>query len=68
MVDFAFLEGLIYVVAGRCEEKAGEVERENGECCGVEDAEEGDAGAFDMHDGNLRCIIGSITLLVEEEW
>lgn len=46
MVDLADFEGLIYVVAGRYEDGGCEDEAEDGEGCGVEDVEEGDAAEY----------------------
>ncbi len=46
MVDLAEFEGLIYVVARRYEDGGCEDEAEDGEGCGVEDAEEGDAAEY----------------------
>lgn len=44
VVDFTLVEGFADVVAGGDEEEDGEDEGEEGEACGVEDAEERDVG------------------------
>ena len=58
MIDFAFAEQLVDVVAGSDEEGGGEDEREDCEGCGVEDAENGDVRSIDMHIGGLGSIDG----------
>ena len=57
MVDLTFVKRLVDVVAGGDKEGGGEDEREDCESCGVEDAKEGNARAFDMHGGGLRGIM-----------
>ncbi len=49
MVDLALVEGFVDVVAGGDEEEGGKDEGEGGEGCGVEDAEEGNAGVGVVH-------------------
>ena len=49
MVDLALFEGFVDVVAGGDEDEGGEDEGEDGEGCGVEDAEEGNAGLGEVH-------------------
>ena len=42
VVELTGLEGLVYMIARGDEKEGGEEDGEEGECCGVEDAEEGD--------------------------
>ena len=48
VVELAGLEGLVDVIARSNEDEGGEDEGEEGECCGVEDAEDGDVPVQDV--------------------
>lgn len=64
MVDLALVEGFVDVVAGGDEEEGGKDEGEGGEGCGVEDAEEGNAGVGCVHGKyiGVGCMIGIMML------
>lgn len=61
MIDLACAEGLVNVVAGGDNQRCSEDEGEDCKGCGIEDAEEGDTGAFgrelDMHGKDRWCIV-----------
>ena len=57
MIDFAFAERLVDVVAGSDEEGGGKDKCEDCEGCGVEDAEKWDVRAIDLHVGGLGSIV-----------
>lgn len=57
MVDLAFVEGFVDVVAGGDEEEGGEDEGEGGEGGGVEDAEEGDVGVGEGHGKDVGVVV-----------
>lgn len=61
-------EGLVDVVARGYEEGGGEDEGEDCKCCGVEDAEYGDAGAVvdEMHDGDKGGMV--VVVVVGEKY
>lgn len=63
MVDLAFVEGFVDVVAGGDEDEGGEDEGEGGEGCGVEDAEEWDMGVGKVHGKDMGIVIECMMML-----